>query len=286
MASKGSKTEFVVKLVLVFFISLLAFSVGTFVGKSVSDSDYRRAALEGELNPNRSTASHGEDGKAEGSELSHEEVASLTEEFIEGEKEKMEVEATGDHPAATDQNIHEDEADNETSVQASKQGYKKFGDKTAAPTVAHAAPTTAKAIPSKEVAKKIETRNQEVADYKKTIAAKPAAADQVAANKPATTGKPEVRTPSSVLPSVASSAIGKYTVQIASYATEAEAKGHASKLEKKGYQAFYIPAEISGKTWYRVSVGLFKDAVTAKNFQEELSKEANITTSIVQKIVK
>ena len=47
-AAKGnSKADTLVKVVLVFFISLLSFSVGTFVGKQVSDSHHRRMALEG-----------------------------------------------------------------------------------------------------------------------------------------------------------------------------------------------------------------------------------------------
>jgi hypothetical protein len=37
----------VIKLILVFFLSLLAFSVGTFVGKQFSDSQSRIEELEG-----------------------------------------------------------------------------------------------------------------------------------------------------------------------------------------------------------------------------------------------
>ena len=105
---KGSMAEFGVKLVLVFFISLLAFSVGTFVGKGFSDSEYRRAALEGETHSGRSTAS---DETAESSdELTQEEIASLTDEFIESEKKKLQGEpgAEGDHPQADE---HDDVAD-------------------------------------------------------------------------------------------------------------------------------------------------------------------------------
>ncbi|MBK7844822.1 MAG: hypothetical protein IPJ71_14245 [Bdellovibrionales bacterium] len=58
----GSKADTVVKLVLIFFISLLSFSVGTFVGKQVSDSDYKRASLEEDYKSFRQ-ASHGEESK-------------------------------------------------------------------------------------------------------------------------------------------------------------------------------------------------------------------------------
>lgn len=42
----GAKTDTMVKLILVFFVSLLSFSVGTFVGKQFSDSQHKLAALE------------------------------------------------------------------------------------------------------------------------------------------------------------------------------------------------------------------------------------------------
>jgi cell division septation protein DedD len=294
--NKGSKTEFLVKLVLVFFISLLSFSVGTFVGKQVSDSDYRRAALEGEMGAHRDTASveedEGHEGKKENA-LSEEEIASLTDEFIESEKKKIDgeaeehgeagkhgEEAVGDHPAAGD---HEEAP--ATTHAGNNQGYKKFGAHEEA-----SAHDTSHAVPSKEVAKKVNDKREEVAAYKKEIAAKArdiasTAAEKVAHNEAASTGVAEKRNPSSVLPSVASSAVGKYTVQIASYATEGEAKAHAAKLKDKGWNAFYIPAAVSGHTWFRVSVGLFNSAASAKNFQDELAKDGNITSSIVQKII-
>ena len=83
-AAKGnSKADTLVKVVLVFFISLLSFSVGTFVGKQVSDSDHRRMALEGEYKVDRQVASaDGEDSE----KISEKEVESLTEEFVNKEK--------------------------------------------------------------------------------------------------------------------------------------------------------------------------------------------------------
>jgi hypothetical protein len=54
----GSRTDTLIKLVLIFFISLLSFSVGTFVGKNFSDSKYKQAQLEGEFDGGgRETAS-------------------------------------------------------------------------------------------------------------------------------------------------------------------------------------------------------------------------------------
>ena len=39
-------SDYTVKIILILFMSLLAFSFGTFVGKQVSDSDHRRMQLE------------------------------------------------------------------------------------------------------------------------------------------------------------------------------------------------------------------------------------------------
>src|SRR5579862_7710848 len=88
-SEKGSsKADTLVKVVLVFFISLLSFSVGTFVGKQVSDSDHRRMALEGEYKGERQVASTGEkaDGAEASDKISEKEVESLTEEFVNKEK--------------------------------------------------------------------------------------------------------------------------------------------------------------------------------------------------------
>lgn len=88
----GTKTDTIVKLILVFFISLLSFSVGTFVGKQFSDSQHRLASLENEYNKDssqsRSTASIPGDGMdVEPTEiLSNEDVAKLAEEFVQERK--------------------------------------------------------------------------------------------------------------------------------------------------------------------------------------------------------
>lgn len=251
-AQQGSKTEFAVKLVLVFFISLLSFSVGTFVGKQVSDSERRQAELKGEQG-GRDVASvdGGHDSHAKEDEsLSEEEIASLTNEFIESEKRKI-----ASH------------GPNGTPEGASEHGHAPVEKKESAAT---------KAEPK--------GHGEQAAGYKKMKGGE--AADKVAHSEPLSGEIKKERQPASVLPSVASSTIGKFTVQVASYATEEEAKNHSAQLKTKGWNAFYIPAEVSGRTWYRVSVGLFNSATSAKNFQEELKREANINSSIVQKIVR
>lgn len=44
--SAQSQADTLVKIVLIFFISLISFSIGTFVGKQVSDADNARTRCE------------------------------------------------------------------------------------------------------------------------------------------------------------------------------------------------------------------------------------------------
>lgn len=243
--SGSSRTDTIVKVMLVFFISLLSFSVGTFVGKQVSDSDHRRLALESEANGMREVAStHGEDDK-----VSEKDVENLAEEFVNKEK-------GGDEHAATDGHGQKSE---------SEDGYKSYGKG------AHDAKPAASEKPDKAAAAPADATH--------------VAAGKVAAGHAPTDGKAEPRKPAATLPSVASSTIGKFTVQVSSTMSENEAKEIASQLKNKGWNAFYIPAAINGKTWYRVSVGLFNSATQAKEFRNDFVKESNAKTAIVQKIV-
>ncbi len=256
-AEKGSsKADTLVKVVLVFFISLLSFSVGTFVGKQVSDSDHRRMALEGDTKADRGVASV--DGKEVegGDKITEKEIENLTEEFVTKEK------------VATGETMQAEEAKPETApAKAEKEasGYKTYsrGKSADAKPVAAAAPA-AKASVADGVHK---------------------AADKVAKGEAPTDGMKEERKPASSLPSVAASAVGKYTVQVASYAAETEAKNHAADLKGKGWNAFYFAAAVAGKTWYRVSVGLFNNMKTANDFRAQFMKEANTKSAYVQKVI-
>ncbi|NJL25900.1 MAG: SPOR domain-containing protein [Calothrix sp. SM1_5_4] len=110
-------------------------------------------------------------------------------------------------------------------------------------------------------------------------------ADKVVAGKAPTDGKKEERKPQSILPTVASAAIGKFSVQVASYADEKQAKEHAAQLHEKGLDAFYVPANVNGKPWYRVLVGLFQNWKGAEEYRAQFIKETGNKSAIVQKIV-
>lgn len=289
----GSKTDVTVKVILIFFVSLLFFSVGTFVGKQVSDSDYRRAALEEDFKGARSTASvhpqeeYGEDKTG----LSEEDIASLTEEFVHAEKEGNDHQPDKEKMDPVDHNednhttakhsepahAPENQAKKETH-KVDNNGYKKM---------------TAHKKNSTTTASHHTTKESKSNQHKMAPAHKPEAQRQVAsaANRVAQGLAPvadpqKKRKPDSVLPSVATSSIGKYTVQIASYATEKEAKKHVEKLKTQGFSAFFLTATVRGTQWFRVNVGLFGDHKSAMIFRKELMQQTGIKSSLIQKIIR
>jgi len=277
--SGGSKADTLVKVVLVFFISLLSFSVGTFVGKQVSDSDHRRLALEGEYKTE--TAAHQSESE---DKITDKEVASLTEEFVnkEGAREPAAAsDAAEGHEAAAAAPEHGSEAEAAAPTTPSAAHdepateYKSYSRKS----VTTESKPVAAAAPKHESKAEAKVANSKKEDMTHAIAAK------VADGQAPSDGEKEERKPAAVLPSVASSAIGKYTVQVASYADEKEAKTHAANLKEKGYTAFFLPAKVDGKTWYRVLVGLFDSVKTAQDYRAQFLKEVNIKGTLVQKIV-
>ena len=103
----GSKTDVVVKLILVFFISLLSFSIGTFVGKKFSDNQHKISQLEpGAADKEEVTheehsvaATATEETKSDA--LSDEEISKLAEEFVtDDEKPARQVASEGEEEKA------------------------------------------------------------------------------------------------------------------------------------------------------------------------------------------
>lgn len=259
----SSKTDSVVKLAIVFFISLLSFSVGTFVGKKYSDNQHQLAALEPQKNSHggeREVASvHGTEGEQKAGAMTDEEIAKLAEEFVADETT----------PANTEDHGGEHGAKAEVATSHEGHGAAATEEKskvdTAAPhKVDKAAPVTKHEEPS-VAAKNIASGKAPVAETVKKAAV-------------------EERVPSSLPKDVAQYSVGKFTVQVASYADEAEAQKTASELKNKGYSAFYVPANVKGKTWYRVSVGQFATQNEAQSYRAEFMSTSKMTTAIVQKI--
>lgn len=278
----AAKSDVIVKLALVFFISLLSFSIGTFVGKKYSDNQHKLAQLEPAKGEEaRAVASeHGEEPASHSpGTMSDDEIAKLAEEFVSddtAEQEHGKVAAKDEHDEHGEAKEEKGEEKNETAKNEEP--------------AAEAKQETAKAekAEAKHEEKAVVAKKEEKHDAAKEAKHEPlAVAKRVAEGKapsPLNAAKAEVahetRKPSSLPKDVAQYSVGKFTVQVASFNTETEAKKRAGDLKEQGYSAFYVPTAIKGKTWYRVSVGLFATEKEAKDYKS--SKKMD--TAIVQKI--
>lgn len=102
----GSRTDTLIKLVLVFFLSLLSFSIGTFVGKQFSDSQHKIAELEGGgAASERVTASIPETTTEPNQAISEDEIAKLSEEFVKKEKEELNKNETAPDSATAENEV-------------------------------------------------------------------------------------------------------------------------------------------------------------------------------------
>ena len=288
----GAKSDVVVKLVLVFFISLLSFAIGTFVGKKYSDNQHKLAKLEPEVKDahgDRAVASeHGTTAAAHGEKsemVSDDEIKKLTEETLK--KEEFVADDTKE--------AHSDKKDAH-AVQADDHADKAHGEK-----AAHAEKATKPVADDHAKTKeavKVEDKHTQV-PTKDTHAKKDAHAkannhdEALAAAQAFLDGKtPEVkeevkkesRIPSSLPKDVAQYAVGKFTVQVASYAEKADAEKKANKLKEMGYQANVFSAQVSGKNWYRVSFGLFATQDEAQTEKQKYLDKNKTESALVQKI--
>lgn len=259
----SSKTDVVVKLSLVFFIALLSFSIGTFVGKKYTENQHELAALEPgktEKAANREVASTEENGTSPTGEkngaMSDADIAKLAAEFVNDDEQ-----GAGQKAEGTEAKVAAGEEKNAEPKNGEVKGHGKVGT----------TPVTKAEGEEPSIAAK------ELAQGKAPVAA-------TAEKAAATTTKAEGRVPSSLPKDVAQYTVGKFTVQVAAYAEEGEAQKSASDLKAKGYSAFYVPANVKGKTWYRVSVGQFATMKEAQFYRAELMSKAKISSAMVQKI--
>ncbi len=256
----GSRTDTLVKLVLIFFISLLSFSVGTFIGKTVTEKQYKDTMYE-PSGEEVEQASNDEESK----DSVDDEALSLTDEFAKIKKEEMK------------------EA-KETRKVASDDGHGAHAP-TPAPTSAHENVKPKAATMPAPKAEKIEKAAAAHGDAHGTAHQMPEAVARVAAGKPPTDLHKAAAPKAENLPhEVGSTTASKYTIQIASYAKEDEANKHSADLNSKGFSSFVVPAQIKGQTWFRVSVGQFPTQSEAAGYKEEFMKKSNISKVIIQKI--
>lgn len=130
--------------------------------------------------------------------------------------------------------------------------------------------------PKKEVKEEVSAPAPEAT----TITEKPAS------TAPAVPAEQATETPAAPAqtPATAAEPTGKktYSVQIAAYPYEEMARVASGKVDAKGKDVFYKPADVNGKTWYRLYVGKFEKYNDAAAFKKEI--EHTYDSPIVRKL--
>jgi cell division protein FtsN len=254
----SSRMDIVLKMLLIAFISLLAFSSGVYFGKQLSDSDYELKALKSDFNHDAEVAKTDSADTARDTNpedaINEEEVSALSEKLINSEKETVDKEESARTTAKNEKSVEKEskaQANHEVAAKTTK-------------TAATEAKTEAK--PDLTAASKAAMRIAQNASPEEPVK------------------RVETRVPSSLPKTVGSSQDVEFTVQVASYPTAEAAKQHANELVKKGFPAFPVEATVGGKVWYRVSVGSFKTQKEATLYRAELLKQTTVASAIVQKI--
>jgi cell division septation protein DedD len=73
---------------------------------------------------------------------------------------------------------------------------------------------------------------------------------------------------------------GEWTVQVNAFPHERDAKDLAKKLTERGYDAYVVPVEVKGKTWYRVRAGRLATREQAKELQETMRDKEGLGKAI------
>lgn len=311
----GSKSNVVVMLVLVFFVSLLSFSIGIFVGKKFSDNQYKQAKMEptshgdapaaGDEHAVAGADGHGETAVDEGRHvasvtegenskaLSDEEIAKLAEEFVTDEepgKNNHNTAANAHEPANAHDagNAHEPAAANAHGkpADAKNNSHKNENNSHAKPEHNTSANTVHEApLPA---ANKIANNGRVPSSTNGNSNSHASAHTSADAHgTPAAAAAPAAKMPSHLPAETAKSESGKYTVQVASYQDEKEAQNMSAQLKSKGYNSFYVQAHVNNQTWFRVCVGpLFTTLKQADEFKKEIISKKVVSSAIIQKIEK
>lgn len=262
----SQKTDSMIKLALVFFVSLLSFSIGTYVGKKYSDNQHKLALLEKPAAPaaasNQEFAADGTDHTDAAAEMDgttadilHEaqkpaaltdsEVAQLAEEFAEEDETEV--------PTIPEESVATIKANEKTvgTLTDTQPNIKNAEVPTLSPSPDQVSVSTPKAKPAP--------------------AAEAAAEERIPASIPAKSAKSEIKPM-------------HFTVQIGSYPTEGEAAEMTKSLQNKGYKTSYVPATVNGQVWYRVSVGLFGTIKEAQDYKKEFLEKTKISSAIIQRV--
>jgi len=74
----------------------------------------------------------------------------------------------------------------------------------------------------------------------------------------------------------------KYTLQVASFMKEEDAKRLMDSLIQNNYPAYSRKAVIKGKTWHRVRVGVYSSREIAKEVAEKIEKQKKLKSMVIR----
>lgn len=247
----SQKTDTLIKMGLVFFVTLLSFSIGTYVGKKYSDNQHKLSLLE----PKKETQAHAKT----------EEFANEPEETAKAHDDSAaQMAATEDmKPAAL--------TDSEVAKIAEE--FATEDENTEEKIVATINPTEKELKTIEESTRKATVTNKEVAHTKTPAPAQTEKTVEVV----------ESRLPAS-LPPKKEIVPMLYTVQVGSYPTKSEAEKLTQELQSKGFKTSFVPAQINGQTWFRVNVGLFGTIKEAQEYKKEFLVKSKLASAIVQRV--
>lgn len=279
----SQKTDNMIKLALVFFVSLLSFSIGTYVGKKYSDNQHKLALLE----PKNQTPT---------------EVTTKTEEFASdaavevdpAHKATEEVMAANDGKptALTDSEvakIAEEFATEEDSTTEEKMvGTIDTEEKTVGTIIDPAVEAKAQKALATKTPVAVQNTNplpaKVAAITQPTPAVKNTEAAQAAALAKIKQMAAEERVPASIPVKKEVVTPLHFTVQVGSFPTQAEAEKMTGELQSKGYKTTFVPAKVNGQLWYRVNVGLFGSIKEAQDYKKEFLEKTKVSSAIVQRV--
>lgn len=277
----SQKTDNMIKLALVFFVTLLSFSIGTYVGKKYSDNQHKLSLLEPVKTPSPTPVSD---------EFANEittEVAAADLAHNAGEAEISEEPKT---PSLETETSSESLSlqDSQKPAALSDAEVAKIAEEFANEDESAEEKLVASITPAEKDVKTIPNEGM-IKTIKKTTKAVPTVTQQKPAKKikaaeitPDTTA--DARIPAS-LHTKKDLAPMYYTVQIGSYPTQAEAEKITRELQDKGYKISFVPAAVNGQTWYRVNVGLFGSVKEAQEYKKEFLVKTKMPSAIVQRVL-
>ena len=243
----SQKTDNLIKLALVFFVSLLSFSIGTYVGKKYSDNQHKLAMLE----PKKELpVPKSEEFASDAAELNRAHGLLETENLTSQQKP---VALTDSEVAKIAEEFAAEDAGADEKLVATLETQEI--DMKSNPVVKPAV----KPVP------------------KQIVATTPSTVRPTAATA-------EERIPASINTKKEISPI-HFTVQIGSYPTQPEAEKMTKELQGKGFKTTFVPVNLNGQTWFRVNVGLFGTVKEAQDYKKEFLEKTKLTSAIVQRVL-